>query len=459
MRDIMSNKLKKKTKPVKDTPIKINISQCMIVKNEEDNIRNALEWAKDIVFEQIVVDTGSVDRTKEIAEQMGARVYDFKWIDDFAAAKNYALDKASGDWIIFTDADEYMSKQSLSNLVQAILNIEYDLRNSRNNNKISVIRTPLINIDDDDSVISKIYQDRVFRNMESLRYHGAIHEHIEMENDKFVFIICDNAGIIHTGYKKSVLARKSERNVGIMEQLYAKNTDNYDVLSYLADSYSMGGKNDKAFEIYRKCMEDIDKIKERSRKYNTYKYYFELLISGYQDVSDFVKKSYEQFVEIMPDMPDVYYYYASYLLVVQKSYDDSIRYFDLCLAKLDKYEVQMYPTIKITSTIDKVHKYLAEAYIYKNNKEQALKSIIIYLRLNKTDEDYLMKLLAILTQEKLPQDELFAAIVNILSGLYDLTDLRDALICVKVAKKLNLNTLSEMLSGRLSQSDRDWLNK
>ena len=79
----------------------------MIVKNEETNIERALSWGKDIVYEQIVVDTGSTDRTVELARAMGAKVYDFEWIDDFAAAKNYAISKASGEWIAFLDADEY----------------------------------------------------------------------------------------------------------------------------------------------------------------------------------------------------------------------------------------------------------------------------------------------------------------------------------------------------------------
>ena len=73
----------------------------MIVKNEEKNIRRALSWGKDIMCEQIVVDTGSSDRTVEIAREMGAKIFFFPWINDFAAAKNFAIDQAKGDWIAF----------------------------------------------------------------------------------------------------------------------------------------------------------------------------------------------------------------------------------------------------------------------------------------------------------------------------------------------------------------------
>ena len=86
----------------------IRISQCMIVKNEEKNIKRALLWGKEVMWEQVVVDTGSTDRTVELACEMGAKVYHYLWTDDFSAAKNYAIEKCSGDWIALLDADEYM---------------------------------------------------------------------------------------------------------------------------------------------------------------------------------------------------------------------------------------------------------------------------------------------------------------------------------------------------------------
>ena len=94
----------------------IRLSQCMIVKNEEKNIERALSWGKSFMWEQIVVDTGSTDRTVEIARRLGAKVYHFEWIDDFAAAKNYAVSQAQGDWIVFLDADEYLRGQSTMRL-------------------------------------------------------------------------------------------------------------------------------------------------------------------------------------------------------------------------------------------------------------------------------------------------------------------------------------------------------
>ncbi len=82
------------------------LSLCMIVKNEEQHLANCLTSAKPVVDEIIVVDTGSTDRTKQIATAFGAKVVDFEWADDFAAARNYSISLASGRWILILDADE-----------------------------------------------------------------------------------------------------------------------------------------------------------------------------------------------------------------------------------------------------------------------------------------------------------------------------------------------------------------
>ena len=101
----------------------------MIVKNEEKNIRRALSWGKDIMCEQIVVDTGSSDRTVEIAREMGAKIFFFPWINDFAAAKNFAIDQAKGDWIAFLDADESFTPEDTKKIPEGSRVIIYGAGN------------------------------------------------------------------------------------------------------------------------------------------------------------------------------------------------------------------------------------------------------------------------------------------------------------------------------------------
>ena len=92
----------------------VSISVCMIVKNEEEDLPSCLDSLRRIADEYVIVDTGSTDRTKEIAESFGAKVYDFTWVDDFAAARNFAFSKATCDYIYSADADETLDRDNIA---------------------------------------------------------------------------------------------------------------------------------------------------------------------------------------------------------------------------------------------------------------------------------------------------------------------------------------------------------
>lgn len=158
---------------------KMKLSQCMIVKNEEKNIERALSWGKGIVCEQIVVDTGSTDRTVEIAKEMGAKVFEFTWINDFAAAKNFAISKAMGDWIAFLDADEYFLEKDAKRLpkILELLERKSFFKNGKKG-KANVIKTDWVQLNEKGDIFGVPEQIRIFRNKSYIRYYGAIHEQI-----------------------------------------------------------------------------------------------------------------------------------------------------------------------------------------------------------------------------------------------------------------------------------------
>ena len=106
--------------PDKKGSKKATLSLCMIVKNEEEHLAKCLKSVRPLVDEIIVVDTGSTDRTKEIAQAFGARLFEIPWSGDFAVARNHSLSKASGDWILILDADEVLSPLDFKELTELI---------------------------------------------------------------------------------------------------------------------------------------------------------------------------------------------------------------------------------------------------------------------------------------------------------------------------------------------------
>ena len=96
----------------------VSFSLCMIVKDEEAVLSRCLDSLHDIMDEIIIVDTGSTDKTKEIARKYTDKIFDYKWCNDFADARNFAASKATGDYIYTADADEYLDAENRDKLCQ-----------------------------------------------------------------------------------------------------------------------------------------------------------------------------------------------------------------------------------------------------------------------------------------------------------------------------------------------------
>lgn len=186
------------------------ISVCMIVKNEEENLRNCLYKVKNFVDEIIVVDTGSTDSTKSIALEFTDTVYDYEWCNDFAAARNFSVSKANNDWILVLDADEYMSEFSQKNINAFI--------NSKSNEKV-VGRIERINILEDSSG-NKKYIERISRlfNKKYFQYEGTIHEQIVSKDSKAYNTMSVDITACHIGYTREAINKtnKLKRNMDML---------------------------------------------------------------------------------------------------------------------------------------------------------------------------------------------------------------------------------------------------
>ena len=194
----------------------MKLSVCYIAKNEEKNLPLSLETVKDFADELIVVDTGSADATKKIALDAGATVLDFVWRDDFAAARNFALDHATGDWIVFPDADEgFLTPEKVRDKLSEIDAMQPP---------VDAVMVTRVNVDPETKESQGTDRAvRIFRNTPEIRYQGRIHETITHTGGKFLLHHDDgNLSVYHTGYAKSVGMEKTERNFRLLQQEIAE---------------------------------------------------------------------------------------------------------------------------------------------------------------------------------------------------------------------------------------------
>ena len=168
----------------------LKISLCMIAKDEEDQIGKALQSVCDLVDEIIVVDTGSTDKTMEIVKEYGAKLIESKWEDDFSQARNLGLSKATGDYILFMDADEYIHPIDRFGLAlfKMLLpigkNIAFGLKiePAKEARKMSMAQSDLLTDQKEDN-----YQIRVFPKKTGVRFQGKVFEDLdEALNEKQV---------------------------------------------------------------------------------------------------------------------------------------------------------------------------------------------------------------------------------------------------------------------------------
>jgi glycosyltransferase involved in cell wall biosynthesis len=191
----------------------------MIVKNEEKYLAGCLESVKGIAGEIIIADTGSTDNTISIAERYNARVLHFPWIGDFAAARNFSLQHASGDWILYLDADERLNASSAP-----------ELKSITSGKPSFAYKCKVISIDNNSNHHSVMSYSRLFPNLPGVKFNGKVHEQIEdslKENN--IPVLNSSVEIIHLGYNagQDVLKSKAERNLSILLDEYKKYGSSY----------------------------------------------------------------------------------------------------------------------------------------------------------------------------------------------------------------------------------------
>ena len=218
----------------------MKLSACYIVKNEEANLEKSLNSIKNKVDEIIIVDTGSTDNTVGIAKKFNAKIFFVPWKNDFSEARNMAIAQAAGEWILFLDADEYLSDSTSVDLRELIVSLQ----------PVDVVLVSMDNIDiDSQENLLTFYAPRIFRNTAGLCYEGRIHEELRYRGkqvEKIAYVPEEQLKIIHTGYSLSISHEKAERNLQLLLH-ELENTAKPDTLyPYLAEVYAALDNAEKA---------------------------------------------------------------------------------------------------------------------------------------------------------------------------------------------------------------------
>ena len=328
------NKLRKlkPSKKLGSNKTKLKISVCYIVKNEEHNLPRSLDSLKDQVDEIVVVDTGSTDGTMEAAKSYGAKVLESPWNNDFSTPRNMALDNATGDWIIFLDADEYFTDETCKNVRSVI---EQADKLGKNGLLINLVN---IDVDKGNKVLDTTYILRMYRNVKEWRFVGRIHEELRKAGggtiDKISLVPTNKLELYHTGYSTNVNADKAKRNLGLL-LAELKLTDHPEkIYGYIAQCYN-GLSDYENAEKY--AIMDIDGgRRETTFASSSYRILLSILARDPKRMDDrlkFIVRAINDF----PETPEFYAEHAQCLAALGR-YAEAIDEIETALKRFASYD-------------------------------------------------------------------------------------------------------------------------
>ncbi|MGN0612700.1 MAG: glycosyltransferase family 2 protein [Porcipelethomonas sp.] len=391
----------------------IILSVGMIVKNEEKHLENCLSAIKKLLdnvpSELIIVDTGSTDRTKEIAFKYTDKVYDFEWINDFSAARNYGLKKAKGVWFMQLDADEYLDEDcdemikffSMPELWQKynsasipILNYSYGMKKA----------------------FDQFLAPRLVKLGDGIEYQDPIHEWLPQPDPHGIF----STKLHHYGYAYAnvdELYEKGKRNIKPLLEEYEKDPTDLRVLAHLCDAisgskeYDDFNKSEKLYlEYYEAAQGHLNTAYGLAVYHKIIRFYIknEKFDKAIKYIDEYLGK--EEFKYVVTTLS--VYWFASKLYMLDSDYTDyekAYEYFNKYFEFYEKYKNDELETAILRSC---AHRGLTEGEC----EEQVLFAADCANKLKKYDEALT------LLDKTVPEDMGFDRLKTLLNIIRDLVD-------------------------------------
>jgi len=352
-----------------------NISVCIIAKNEQKYIEDCLKSVKPIASEIILLDTGSTDRTIEIASKY-ATVYKTEWKDDFSLARNECLSYAKGDWILYLDADEILTEYTQQNLLTFL--------STQNLNKPLAFYFKVYKLQPKEYAMTSFFKSVVFRNGIGINFVGSIYEYLNYSKGKLLIEFNPSFTLYNLdNYRPTQdIQAKTENYINkllaIVENSKDKN-NNYYYYYHLGNNYCQVGKYKEAIEYYYKSYSIIENVKIKSNHF-----YGSLLIkligtllfcsSDYKDVSIFI----DNLLKISPKFPDALFL-SGYYKQKTGNFSEAIKIYENILKILSSKNKDDFNPLGLVSLEDSISSMLkfqlGRCYIISGDKSKGLMNL------------------------------------------------------------------------------------
>jgi glycosyltransferase involved in cell wall biosynthesis len=282
----------------------VTVSAAMIVKDEERCIARSLASISDAVDEIIVVDTGSTDRTIQIAQQFPkVKLYTYEWNNDFAAARNECLKYVTSDWVICVDADEYLLTEDIHAIKQATAIYNRSI-------KPVILRIGKLN-QIRDNVLADFSEARLFQMNKQMRYWGRVHEQIGgaggiLTGDYHRASV--RVRFMHDGYEPDIIQgkRKIETRLHMLKLMIQEEPDNPIWLMFCGRETLYSGKRKEALVLLLKALEMAEIVPEFGRGLEILMLLVHIYMSD--DLLDEAEEACHQALHMHYDYPDAHYW-------------------------------------------------------------------------------------------------------------------------------------------------------